>query len=126
MASKFSRYGENNPFLDYLEQSEGGKRSLFFGGYQNVFGDLPTSQRKKAALENVFQDVQNEFLAELGSQALSGQQPSLTFTEFLGQRPESTTGTRRSAIPYTDRIYRQMGNPYTSNLTPRTGFLMNY
>ena len=126
MASKFSRYGGDNPFLDYLEESEGGKRSLFFGGYQDLFGDLPTSQRKKVALENVFQDVQNEFLAELGSQALKGEMPSLSFTEFLGQRPESTTGTRRATIPYTDRIYRQMGSPYTSQLTPRTRFLMNY
>tara|TARA_X000001388_G_scaffold58993_1_gene44405 strand:- start:507 stop:863 length:357 start_codon:yes stop_codon:yes gene_type:complete len=116
----------DNPFLDYLEDSQSGRRSLFFGGYQNIFGDLPTSQRKKQALENVFQDVQNEFLAELGSQALSGEQPSLRFTEFLGQTPDPTTGNRRSAIPFTDRIYRQMGNPYTRNLVPRTRFLTGY
>lgn len=119
MASKFSRYGGDNPFLDYLEESEGGKRSLFFGAYQNVLGELPTSQRKKAALENVFQDVQNEFLAELGTQALSGNQPSLTFNEYLSR-------VSTSDRPIGDRIYRQMGSPYTAQFTPRTRFLMNY
>jgi len=115
-----------NPFLDYLEDSQSGKRALFYGGYQNQFGSLPTSQRKSQALETVFQDVQNEFLAELGAQALSGNQPSLRFNEFLGNTPEASTGQKRSTIPITDRIYRQMGNPYTSNLTPRTRFLFNY
>ena len=114
----------DNPFLDYLEDSQSGRRSLFFGGYQNLFGNLPTSQRKKQAKTGVRPVAQE--LAELGSQALRREQPSLRFTEFLGQTPDPATGTRRSAIPFTDRIYRQMGNPYTRNLVPRTRFLTGY
>ena len=120
MADTFgSVFGQDNPFLDYLEGTTGGKKALFFGGVQDQLGGLPTSQRKRAALENVFQDVQNEFLAELGTQALTGNQPSLTFNEYLSR-------VSTSDRPIGDRIYRQMGSPYTAQFTPRTRFLMNY
>tara|TARA_R100001530_G_C4296605_1_gene149394 strand:- start:149 stop:511 length:363 start_codon:yes stop_codon:yes gene_type:complete len=120
MADTFgSVFGQDNPFLDYLEGTTGGKRSLFFGGVQDQLGGLPTSQRKRAALENVFQDVQNEFLAELGSQALSGEMPTLSFNQYLDR-------VSTSDRPIGDRIYRQMGSPRTSQFAPRTRFLMNY
>ena len=119
-------FNTGNPFLDYLEESTGGKRALFFGSAQQALGGLPTTERKRAALENVFQNVQNEFLAELGSQALSGQAPSLSFTQFLGEKPTSQTGERRATLPYTERIMAQMGRPMTSYLTPRTRYLMNF
>jgi hypothetical protein len=64
-----------NPFLEYLEEEP---RAAYFS-YQDQFGK--GGQRKY--YENEYSDIYNEYLGRLGSQARSGQAPSLRFNEML-------------------------------------------
>lgn len=78
--------GFQNPFLDFLEETETGRRASFFANVGNFNQQQPFSglgfQGQQFAA-NLFPQVQNRFLGALGNQINTGQQPNLRFTDFL-------------------------------------------
>ena len=67
-----------NPFSDFLEFDETGRRASFFS--RPGTGGTPTRTR---FFENQFASIQNQFLGALGSQIRGGEAPTLTFGNFL-------------------------------------------
>ena len=67
-----------NPFLDFLEESDVGQRALFFS--RPGTRGTPTRSR---FFENQFSSIQNRFLGALGAQIRGGEAPTLTGTQFL-------------------------------------------
>ena len=68
----------DNPFQDFLEESDVGQRANFF----SRAGTRGTPTRSRF-FENQFASIQNQFLGALGAQIRGGEQPTLTFEGFL-------------------------------------------
>jgi len=68
-----------NPFLDFLEQTDQGRRAAFFGGIPN-YGQSASQQQ---FFTNLFPQIENRFLGALGRQIQSDQAPTLQFQDFL-------------------------------------------
>ena len=73
--------GVQDAFLSLLEGTDIGERTLF----QSVspFGASPGLDLQ---FQGLFTPTFNQFLGALGSQIRSGQEPTLTFNEFLTER----------------------------------------
>ena len=69
----------NNPFLDFLEDTELGRRAAFFGSIPN-FG-APSSRSQ--FFGNLYPQIENRFLGALGRQVQGGQAPDLRFQDFI-------------------------------------------
>ena len=72
--------GVRDAFLSLLEGTDIGERTLF----QSV---LPTglSPLQQLQFQGLFTPAFNQFLGDLGAQIRSGEQPTLTFNQFLEQ-----------------------------------------
>ncbi len=85
----FPNFNPENPFLRFLE-SDIGRRSAFFAqpgvGGGGGFG-------RERFFQNLFPQIENRFLGQLGQQTLGGGAPTLTFTDFLGQGAGGAGGT---------------------------------
>ena len=66
-----------NPFLSFLEDEP---EAAFFS-FQNQFGGSP---RQRQVIGGQFSNIFNQYRGQLGRQARSGQQPTGTFEQFLG------------------------------------------
>jgi hypothetical protein len=71
-----------NPFLSFLDEDPQGFRASFFN-QPGVGGGTPAQSR---FFQDEFQRSQNKFLGALASQIESGQAPTLTQREFLGNQ----------------------------------------
>ncbi len=69
-------------FGQFLEEDPLGRRAAFFG-QPGVQGGGFNQQR---FFGNLFPQVENRFLGQLGSQILGGGEPTAQFTDFLGQQ----------------------------------------
>ena len=96
---------QNNPYKQFLE---GDTRAAFFGtlGREKM---LDTSARRRQA-EDVYQQAMQGFYGKLGEQALSGEAPTLQFTDYVQQQ-----------FPFTER-FAQLGRQQsqTSKYRPPT------
>lgn len=70
----------DNPFLDYLEGTESGRRALF----SSHLGDQGFNRQKRRTLFDDFDELQSTFLGQLASVARQGGQPTQRFNDFLG------------------------------------------
>jgi|TARA_R110002126_G_scaffold21398_9_gene77362 hypothetical protein len=68
-----------NPYQDFLEGTNLGRRAAFFSGIPN-FGQ-PASQQQ--FFTNLFPQFENRYLAALGRQIQSGEAPTLQFQNFV-------------------------------------------
>lgn len=69
-----------NPWAGFLE---GEPKSAYFS-YQNLFGGPYQASRQQNYFQNQFNDIYNEYLGNLGTQAQGGQDPTLQWNDFLG------------------------------------------
>jgi len=106
-----------NPFLDYLEGDETGRRAAYFS-YGDRFGGPKGSQRQRGFSQNQFSDVYSKYLGELGRQARAGAMPSGSFNDYVGGFDFDTW--YRQSVPYEQR------NQGFSDLVPRTRFVNPY
>ena len=73
--------GVQDAFLRLLEGTDIGERTLF----QSMLpADLPPGL--DVQFQNLFSPTFNSFLGKLGSQIRSGQEPTLTFNQFLAEQ----------------------------------------
>jgi hypothetical protein len=73
--------GVQDAFLRLLEGTDIGERTLF----QSMLpANLPPGQDRQ--FQALFSPTFNSFLGELGSQIRSGQQPTLTFNQYLTEQ----------------------------------------
>ena len=85
-------WGNNNPFMDYLEYEptaayySSPRGTSFSGG----------SPGRRRYYQNQFQDVYNEFLGALGSQIRQGGEPTMRWTDYLESYPFTE---RYAALP---------------------------
>lgn len=70
----------DNPFADFLEDTEFGRRASFFGRP----GTGGTRARSRF-FENQFDTIFNQFLGRLGAQVRGGEAPTETFGGFLDE-----------------------------------------
>lgn len=68
--------GFDFPFSDFLEENP---RASFFSRVNR----FARPQQRHFSQSNAFTDIQNRFLGMLGSQARSGELPTLRFEDFL-------------------------------------------
>lgn len=68
----------DNPFADFLESSDIGRRAAFFGRQPQ---DLSFNEQR--LFENQFGRFQNQFLGRLGRQIQAGEPPTARFDPFL-------------------------------------------
>jgi len=106
-----------NPFLDYLEADETGRRAAYFS-YGDRFGGTRDSQRQRGFSQNQFSDVYSQYLGQLGRQARAGVMPSGTFNDYLGGFDFDQW--YRQSVPYEQR------NQGVSSLAPQTKFINPY
>jgi hypothetical protein len=85
--------------------------------YFSLDKPMGQSPREKRFFQNQFQDIQNEYIGDLGRQIRSGQPPTLQWTDFLDKFPFSE---RYAAMPpqYRGDFPRQFSSP--------TRFLYNF
>ena len=97
-------------FSDFLE-------NVPQAGYFSLDQPYGKSPRQRRCFQNQYQDVQNEYIGQLGRQIRSGQLPTLQWTDFLEKFPFSE---RYAAMPpqYRGDFPRQFSSP--------TRFLYNY
>lgn len=86
-----------NPFLDFLDFDETGRRAAFFGRSEQ-FG---RSQQQRNFYQNAFSELYNNYLGNLGRQAIGGNQPTGTFNDYLGGLDYDTY--YRQQVPYRER-----------------------
>ena len=95
-----------NPFFDFLENDELGRRANFLGR----LGPLTTSNQQNFAA-NRFPSFFNNFLQTLGQQILSGETPTATFTGSLdkefGEGGQSFSRRFNRASPFETGQLRQ-------------------
>jgi hypothetical protein len=78
--------GNNTAFSDFLSAAmEGDAPQLFFGSV----AQQARNPAERRYLSGQFEDFLNQYQGALGQQMLSGQHPSLTAQEFIGQMPLS-------------------------------------
>ena len=106
-----------NPFLDYLEADETGRRAAYFS-YGDQFGGPRGSQRQRNFSQNQFSDVYSQYLGQLGRQARAGVMPSGSFNDYVGEFDFDQW--YRQSVPYEKR------NQDFSSLVPRTRFVNPY
>lgn len=94
-------------FLDFLEEEP---RTAFFS-FQDQFGKAPAQQRY---FQGQFQNIQNEFLGQLGQQIRGGGLPTLRFADFLSQFPFTQRYAQLSPFQRGER---------SAIFNPRTRFL---
>lgn len=87
------------PFQDFLEQDQQGMLANLFG---RLGGDL-TSNQQFFASNNLFPQLQNQFLGQLGEQILGGGAPTMTFSDFLDNNLDFTAQFRRASPQRTGR-----------------------
>lgn len=68
----------DNPFADFLESSDLGRRAAFFARQPT---DLSFNEQR--LFENQFGRFQNQFLGRLGQQIQAGEAPTARFDPFL-------------------------------------------
>ena len=97
----------NPTFAGFLEEEP---RAAFFGTLGEK-GLLDSSSRRKQA-NDVYDQAMQGFYGKLGEQALGGEAPTATFTDYLKD------------FPFTQR-FAQLGRQYNqgSQFSPRTRFL---
>ena len=71
-------WDNNNPYMAFLEDVP---QAGYFS-YQNQFGKSP-NQRKY--FQNQFQEVQNQYMGQLGQIMRTGGEPTLSFMDYLDQ-----------------------------------------
>jgi hypothetical protein len=111
MATQNSYYGSDNPFMDYLEQLPA-EAAYYSGPTATSFMEGPLGAQRY--YQNQFQNVYNEYLGALGTQARTGQGP-VRWTDWLEQQPfteryaaltpEMAGRTTRRFSPGTRQIY---------------------
>ena len=68
-----------NPYQDFLEGTNLGRRAAFFSGIPN-FGQSASQQQ---FFTNLFPQFENRYLGALGQQIQSDQAPTLRFQDFF-------------------------------------------
>ena len=68
-----------NPFLDFLEQTDLGRRAAFFGATPG----FNQGGSRQQFFTNLFPQFENRYLGALGQQIQSDQAPTLRFQDFF-------------------------------------------
>lgn len=89
-----------NPFADFLDFDETGRRAAYFAR-QNQFGGAGRAQRQQGFYQNAFTEIYNNYLGNLGRQALGGTQPTGNFNDYLGGL--DFDAYYRQQVPYGER-----------------------
>ena len=97
---------QNLPFLDFLEESELGRRANFFGRINQ-----PLNFGSTNFANQLFQQRQNSFLGTLGRQVQAGEAPSATFTDELNRNFNFARQLRRAPVSQTGLGTSQFTSP---------------
>jgi hypothetical protein len=108
-----SGQGQDNPYLDWLEDNEIGNRASFMS---RLPGGSSANQQRFAG--NQFQNWLDRYLGALGSQARSGQAPSLSWDDFLNQNFNFQNEFRRAPV--------EQSGLGTRGLAGRARYLYNF
>lgn len=112
------------PFGQFLEDVP----EAAFHSFQGQFPGRPGTKRRRT-FANQFQDFQNRFLGQLGSQARGGQVPDLRFTDFL-EEGFKTDPNQFGGLSQFEREFRgqspSLRDDFSGFLNPRTRFLVNF
>ncbi len=82
----FFRETGGGDFFDIFEDEREGRRIGFLGAASQTG---PQTKKRKSVFDRIFQEVDDLFRAELGSQILRGDAPTLKFADVLSQFPIS-------------------------------------
>lgn len=86
-----------NPFADFLDFDETGRRAAYFGRS----GQFGRGQRQRDFYQNAFTQIYNNYLGNLGRQALGGSTPTGNFNDYLGGLDYDAY--YRQQVPYAER-----------------------
>ena len=75
---------ENYPFSDFISSVLEEEPRLPYYSYANQQAKSPGQRR---FFESDFSNFYNQYLGQLGTQLMGGQDPTLKFTDYLGQTP---------------------------------------
>jgi len=114
-----------NAFSDFLEE----RPDIAYYSFQDQLARTPSQQR---FFENQFQNIQNQYLGQLGRQLRAGNLPRRRFTDFLTDygRPAIRGGMDTvydvGPTPFQQAYYRSSPSRrgmYPSQFAPRTRFI---
>ena len=120
--------GFDNPFLNWLEGGREGRRAAY-GAATKPFA---TSVERQDRIDRLFEQAENQFLAQLGLQTLpsaanpAGGAPDLLFQDFV--RTPQFSGAQGGGFDLSSRIARQAGVSADREAVynPRTRFLYGF
>ena len=95
-----------NPWLDFLESYETGRRAAYFSR-RDQFGGPNRSQRQTSYYENAFSDLYDRYLGTLGLQIRQGQMPTQQWNPYLENF--NWDQNYQENVPYSTRQAGQSG-----------------
>lgn len=99
-------YGDLAPFLkDFLEGEGTGQKANFFARFQ------PKTQNESQFGEGLFNDYLSKYGGALGQQALRGEDPNLTWGDFLDQNFNFGRDILRASPERTGRFTSRLAGP---------------
>jgi len=106
-----------NPYLDFLEGDETGRKAAYFS-YGDRFGGAKDSQRQRSFFQDQFSEIYDRYLGSLGLQVRQGKLPTGGFNDYMGGF--DFEDWYRKSQPYEQR------NQGFSSFVPRTKFVNPY
>ena len=102
----FQNYNDLAPYLkDFIEGEGAGQRANFFSRF------TPRNANESRFGSNQFQNYIDRYAGALGAQARSGQDPNLSWTDFLDQNMNFQRDLLRGSPEQTGRFTSRLAGP---------------